>query len=158
MKPWSRRRKKRTMEYEKLVKLARHCSTKDACIKCPVGGCSGPTGLMSRLADAIEELSKRAEEWEALHDLWKAGCEGLQERMPRWIPVTEKYPDTNDDMLVTDGEDYAAGYYRPDANAWDSTNYGWLENRPEGYPCGIRTVTHWMPLPPLPEQRSEDDV
>lgn len=48
------------MEFEKLVKLARHCSAKDACIKCAVGGCSGPTGLMSRLADTIEELLKAA--------------------------------------------------------------------------------------------------
>lgn len=48
------------MEFEKLVKLARHCSAKDACIKCAVGGCSGPTGLMSRLADAIDELLKAA--------------------------------------------------------------------------------------------------
>lgn len=48
------------MEFEKLVKLARHCSAKDACIECAVGGCSGPTGLMSRLADAIDELLKAA--------------------------------------------------------------------------------------------------
>ena len=49
------------MEFEKLVKLARHCSVKDACIECSVGGCSGPTGLMSRLADTIEELLKAAQ-------------------------------------------------------------------------------------------------
>ena len=58
-------------------------------------------------------------------------------------------------VLVTDGDGYAVGYWRPDAQAWDSTDFGWLENRSEP-PCGIHTVTHWMPLPPLPEQTKEE--
>ena len=84
--------------------------------------------ILEEAADAIEELSK-----------------------PRWIPVTERLPESvDDDVLVTDGEGCAVGYWRPDAQAWDSTDFGWLENRSEP-PCGIHTVTHWMPLPPLPE-------
>lgn len=45
--------------YDELVKLARYCAEKDACINCPVGGCQGTTGIMNHLADAIEELSRR---------------------------------------------------------------------------------------------------
>ena len=65
--------------YEDLVKLARHCAEVDACINCPVGGCQGVTGIMNRLADAIEELSK-----------------------PRWISVTERLPEKSGDYLVFD--------------------------------------------------------
>lgn len=133
------------MAYEELVLLL-----KDKAEKFDYDGWVDTAVVMEKAADAIETLQLSVEV------LVRTIAEMTEER--RWIPVTEKYPDTDDDMLVTDGEDYAAGYYRPEANAWDSTNYGWLENRPEGCPCGIGTVTHWMPLPPLPEQRSEDDV
>lgn len=89
--------------------------------------------LLRDAADAIEELSK-----------------------PRWIPVADRLPESvDDDVLVTDGEGYAVGYWRSDAQAWDSTDFGWLENRSEP-PCGIHTVTHWMPLPPLPEPPKEE--
>ena len=54
--------------YEELVKLARHCSEIDACINCPVSGCEGTTGIMNRLADAIEELSKRINRAVELYD------------------------------------------------------------------------------------------
>lgn len=56
--------------YEKLVKLARHCAEKDACINCSVGGCEGPTGLINQLANAIEELNKRFAYEIALEECW----------------------------------------------------------------------------------------
>lgn len=46
---------------------------------------------MHEAAEAIEELSRRAEEWEAIAESWQKACEGLQSRMPRWIPVTEEH-------------------------------------------------------------------
>lgn len=175
--------------YEELVKLARYCAEKDACINCPVGGCQGTTGIMNHLADAIEErdryaltlqhemmaeaeshialverLNKQIEELGMKLHGDEAAIVGMKreiERMvvagkPRWIPVTEALPESfDDDVLVTDGEGCAVGYWRPDAQAWDSTDFGWLENRSEP-PCGIHTVTHWMPLPPLPEPPKEE--
>lgn len=57
------------------------------------------------------------------------------------------------EYLVTDGENYAVGYWRPDAKAWDSFNFGWIERQDtiDTYrEFGIDTVTHWMPLPDLP--------
>lgn len=73
-------------------------------------------------------------------------------------PNVAKYkisPDGINEYLVTDGENYAVGYWRPDAKAWDSFNFGWIERQPRDRsefdtPFGIGAVTHWMPLPELP--------
>lgn len=111
---------------------------------------------VERLNKQIEELQKLVAYWQA--QLTKSMCgETLAElERPRWIPVAEALPESvDDDVLVTDGEGCAVGYWRPDAQAWDSTDFGWLENRSEP-PCGIHTVTHWMSLPPLPEPPKEE--
>lgn len=71
----------------------------------------------------------------------------------RWTSCDSMLPNTFDDMLVTDGENMAVGYYSPDAHAWDSVNFGWLENRTE-QPYGIKKVIAWMPLP---EQYKENN-
>lgn len=128
---------------------------------------------MRKAADAIEELSKLAD---AIPHVCECciGCEvesgGCDQGFvlspkrareylskPRWVSVTEALPESvDDDVLVTDGEGCAVGFWREDAKAWDSTDFGWLENRSEP-PCGIHTVTHWMPLPPLPEPPKEEE-
>ncbi len=70
-----------------------------------------------------------------------------------WISVKDRLPEFAEEVLVTDGKDYAVGNYRYDAKAWDSCNFGWLENRnSDDCPPGIKTVTHWMPLPKLPKE------
>ena len=53
------------------------------------------------LADAIEELSRRAEEGEVVAESWQKACKGLESRMPRWIPVTERLPDDRRDVQIT---------------------------------------------------------
>lgn len=92
--------------------------------------------------------------------------------LSEWISVKDRLPEdiivhdpTNDDpyvveyevtdslkeYLVTDGENYAVGYWRPDAKSWDSFNFGWIEKSSmEDSIFGIGNVTHWMPLPKLP--------
>lgn len=80
----------------------------------------------------------------------------------RWIPCSERLPDDDEDYLVIDdiGE-CGVGYYRHTANAWDSTNFGWLEgiNRMDDYldmPCGLSKVVAWMPLP-LPYKAESEE-
>lgn len=78
-----------------------------------------------------------------------------EEITPQWISVKDRLPDEEENMihdfLLTDGEEYAVGFLRRDANNhWDNASFGWVENRRDG--SGIGTVTHWMPLPELPEE------
>ena len=110
---------------------------------------------MRKATDAIEELSR---EYESIAKSLNESVELMRKlQSSHWIPVTERLPESvDDDVLVSDGESYAVGYWRPDAQAWDSTDFGWLENRNEP-PFGIKTVTHWMPLPPTPEPPKEEE-
>lgn len=64
--------------------------------------------------------------------------------MSKWISVKDEYPNEMEEVIVTDGEDYAIGWYREDADAWEHSNYGWIE-RESDYECPIRLgkITHW---------------
>ena len=70
----------------------------------------------------------------------------MTQQNSKWTLCSDRLPDTDDCMLVTDGESYAVGFWRPDAQAWDSAEFGWIENRSEP-PCGLGTVIAWRPLP-----------
>lgn len=59
----------------------------------------------------------------------------LRERT-RWIPVTEKLPEDDIEVLVFDGLDVFLAIH--DAGAWYADGY-------------VVDITHWMPLPELPE-------
>ena len=72
----------------------------------------------------------------------------------RWIPVEERLPDMDQECLVKDKDgDKAVGYYRYDAKAWDSPNFGWIERKDEtdnheaySAPCGLGKVVAWKPI------------
>ena len=59
-----------------------------------------------------------------------------------WIKVSEQLPDNGDYILMTDGRQTTLGWFKPatkkftQVNTWED-----LTNK----------ITHWMPLPPLPE-------
>jgi len=73
----------------------------------------------------------------------------------QWIPCSERLPEDDTDFLVTDGESMAVGYYRQDVRAWDSADFGWIENRKNGY--GINKVIAWMPLPEPYKEGDKND-
>ena len=65
--------------------------------------------------------------------------------------IQYKIPNGIHEYLVTDGQYCAVGHWRPDAKAWDSFNFGWIEkDGKEDDDIGIGKVTHWMPLPCRP--------
>ena len=72
--------------------------------------------------------------------------------MSIWIPISERLPDDDRDVLVTDGETYNTGYWRDDAKAFDNTEFGWLEAR-------MGPITHWMDFSKyIPLKHNYEDV
>lgn len=65
----------------------------------------------------------------------------VEAQVPRWIPVTERLPETADDVLVCVTRGFMfVGYF-------DGIGRGW-----ELYEQSRESVTHWMPLPSAPEE------
>lgn len=67
------------------------------------------------------------------------------ELLPRWIPVSERLPDDDLEMvLLTDGEWVTFG--RQSGDGW------YVEESAEALgPRELSRFTHWMPLPEPPE-------
>ena len=104
-------------------------------------------------ADAIEELSTSAHNGEAAYSIMVSltnYVEELKQKMPRWIPMTERLPDEGKFVLVYgdlypnkhDGSAIAVSK-RMDWNYWQG--FGRVGN-----------ITHWMPLPSVPDPPKEE--
>ena len=110
-------------------------------------------GLMNRAADAIEEL---ATNYDAATDIMKHQTEYIEElSKPRWIPVTERLPDTSHSVLVAGKMKYEweKEYTRFVDLGWNDgvsfeTCNDWYEGQHEF------EVTHWMPLPEPPKEEA----
>ena len=77
--------------------------------------------------------------------------ERLEKQVQKWIPVTERLPDTAERVLVSKkwlGMQYKPvyGYYQDFPNQKGC----WYVLTDEGY-YPQREVTHWMPLPEAPK-------
>lgn len=132
--------------YDELVKKIRHCATDPMhCLSCGEvkdGRCF--KRLMTQAADAIEKLEITIA---GLHEAIK----GFADDMPRWIPVTERKPKTDDIVIVAIHDDSGDTPY-------DVTNVGFYL---DVFPLGIwvvenercNYVTHWMPLPQGPGEK-----
>ena len=66
-------------------------------------------------------------------------------RASSWIPVTQRLPELYDDVLVA-----IAGIERPTV-AWRQKDGTWSDR----VLPNMSQVTHWMPLPALPEDDKE---
>lgn len=108
--------------YDELVKRLRN---RRICIQ--QSGSLDDFPLLQQAADAIEELSK-----------------------PRWIPVTERLPENDQDVLVmVHWRDYPENmmcYGRKYKTRWYLWN-GELGELIKGF-----DITHWMPLPQPPKE------
>ena len=76
--------------------------------------------------------------WYKAEDIYKA-VESVPSAQ-QWISVTERLPENDNDVLVTDGTDCAVAYWRTDAQAWDDCLHGWCDL------YGVEVVA-WCPLP-----------
>ena len=117
--------------YEELIKRLRvtceSCKLWDGYKCCLKGECSAQKSLQA--ADAIEDLIAAL----------TASNEVIAKSKPQWIPVTERLPEMQEDVLCDDDGRVTIGYYTDEEVGWhDMHSY-------RIYP------THWMPLPQPPE-------
>jgi hypothetical protein len=137
--------------YENVVKDLRHCVESPDHRGCAEGCSAGKehplnylciSALMTAAADAIEELQGRVKVLEKVADKW---CEAV----PKWIPVTERLPESIHEYVLCCGE--KGGQF-----------VGWVgEGRiVNGKACAFqhggrgRYITHWMPLPQPPKEET----
>lgn len=130
--------------YEELVQALRHCVFGD-CIDCSYrDNCAS---LNTQAADAIEDLSR-------LHEAQRQNLIALmnEEPEPKWIPVTERLPDYDEEVLVADfcslGWCMHVWYRTHDGKG---TDYWEAE---DGHFVGINYAEYWMPLPEPPKEES----
>ena len=155
------------METNEIVKALRVCGGTGRCVECPLGdklsGCmksvmTEAAGLIERQNVEIKALRGAAESLKAaLKDAQKSievfgqANAALRDKVPEWIPVTERLPEPGKMVLLTVSgkvknislvDAYELGEF--------NTDEGWiLEMWPEWE--GPK-VTHWMPLPEPPEE------
>lgn len=93
----------------------------------------------------------RGEQYTCKPDIFEQTYEPVEElnwsistSLNDWINVKDRLPEDDNFVLVCNSEDkeIIIANYRGN-NAWDSYAYGWLPDN---------VVTHWQPLPKLPEE------
>lgn len=136
------------METNELVKALRDCTNKCDCATCEYRNVSDKFEekfcfdvLMDRAADRIEKQD--------------AEIKALRDKVPEWIPVSERLPEPEKMVLLT-----VSGKFKNISfvDAYElgefDTDEGWiLEMWPE---WKDPKVTHWMPLPELPEEEKHE--
>lgn len=121
------------MTKDEITRGLRICGKKMGCGHCPGKGLQDPLGerlctelLMLRAAALIEQQDAR--------------IAGLEAKVPRWIPVTEKIPPDQEEVLVLTRS--KNGVRNVDKGYWAIDHF---------IHRGRAQVTHWMPLPGWPE-------
>ena len=67
---------------------------------------------------------------------------GYEAGKPKWIPVTERLPERNTEVLVCDTkEDYVSIWEHIGDGLWFGNEVIWANE----------DITHWMPLPEAPK-------
>ena len=90
----------------------------------------------------IKELLHIAKNSRSKGEVCRAAAEMLEKS--RWISVENRLPETSGDVIIyfdRCGGEIGIGWYGKKYNAWVMNN---------GFMCCYK-VTHWMPLPELPE-------
>ena len=140
------------MEYETLVKNLRDASKVSEALSAllPKSDGNAMARLLKNAADAIEELQQIASHYEETSmDYFKDVCYYM-DRVPKWIPVTERLPEVKCHILVTDGKFVGEAAFFPETK--------WHKNYSPAMFCDPVEEyenyrgTHWMPLPKPPKE------
>ena len=137
--------------YEDLIKRLRRCE-QFRCRECKyeqVMGCRAK--LNSEAADAIEELSR---DLDCMNDANIA----LYGALPKWIPVTERLPETRESILGKKSSKVIVAFRFDDGTQGTDTahtlNGEWVFE--DHITVVARTITHWRPLPKPPAVDTEE--
>ena len=122
------------MTTDEIVKALRKNSDENPCLfvceECDDADCLTP--VCRAAADLIEQQAAR--------------IAGLEAKVPRWIPVTERFPERDQRALILDKH----------GNAMVRTLRCLAgEKEPSFRPDGLvprKHITHWMPMPGWPEE------
>lgn len=127
--------------------------------------CGAKTTSWWRAADAIEELLPFKKQVEKGMGLLDKADKLLDAIKPRWIPVTERLPDTMKDKSVYSGwsEEIAPsddvlcylGSENRQTVAWYSHTYKEWTTVDENTVYKYDEITHWMPLQEPPRRKHE---
>ena len=120
------------MTEKEIVQALRCCKLGVPCEKCPVVGNK----------DCFEEVNTAAAD---LIERLTAENAALREKVPQWVSVEERRPESGKRVLATDGV-FVGEAYRTSADTW--RRYDGIAMRD----CIGSIVTHWMPLPDAPEE------
>ena len=90
-----------------------------------------------------KELQARIAELEAESERFTVHSD-IERQDDKWIPVSERLPELDQDVLAIVDDDIVIGDFRQE---WDGEIY--FSRDEVG---STRYVTHWMPLPELPEE------
>lgn len=113
----------------------------------PVTIRSHRTDFMRDAADLIEQLQQELIDERYRHDRYADFCVAQGEELSklkeqqRWIPVTERLPEDDDDVLIMSSGSISMGYYSVYNEYWADYINVYYDD-----------VTHWMPLPKAPKE------
>ena len=131
------------MTKDEIVTALRCCEQRKKCVgACPlVAEFRCIEKAMGYAADLIEAQAERIKELEKSVAVFGQANKELREKLPEWIPVTERLPEQDVPVLAR-FEDGRIPRQSPDIVLWNGR--GWMHVHLHRNVCGI---THWMPLP-----------
>ena len=131
-------------DYAELIKLLRDCAEINSLSLYK-------RGLMKQAADAIEELQRAVYFHKYNSEFWEDKYNSLADE--KWIPVTERLPESGVDVLVMFPHNMAVA---------SRDMGGWVVNSGDGWCTDVnisddeKEPTHWMPLPEPPKEEATD--
>ena len=125
---------------DELVKALRETDFGDTCVLCEHEDmCKGNDCIIIQAADAIEELSRRCEQFQYMPP-------------PAWFPVTERLPEDDTDVLCWyEYYHWSAEKVLPEYGIGHCWNGRWGGEVSNGREC---KVLAWMPLPQPPKEET----